>query len=477
MTSIANGEDGLSVRTKLNAALAVTDAVSFATRADFVSANTANPGIGLSDGQIAVAGGYEYRRLSASTAIADLAGWVPNDPVSFLHFPQTAPGLAAGVTEAANTTLHLQGDLGVSLPSDFSGTLLEYDEASALRWFHTRSDVGTAKRAFYAQHPAHASEAMATLSIDTDARGSTANGPSTADYALSLNIAKKGFATGGAVGGEINGLTINVRQDGPQGLPSSDPGSSDACGILINAQTVGTAGFVAASETVTTQIDPSTFATLRGVRTQAGAITSNASPSPLSYGFSVVSDAGSNNYAFYAGQTGSGSWQNLFFAQDKMRIDGGGNYFVTTSDWPSGAWQLSRAAGAAGALTLFNAGIGGIILTAGGLGEIKFATNSTVRWGVNSAGGFVPETGLSVNIGDPSKLILGVYARDLELGTGGVVRVNSTQVLTARRTGWTAPTGTATRSTFDTATVTTAQLAERVKGLIDDLTTHGLIGA
>ncbi|NBW14597.1 MAG: hypothetical protein EBR82_42020 [Caulobacteraceae bacterium] len=34
---------------------------------------------------------------------------------------------------------------------------------------------------------------------------------------------------------------------------------------------------------------------------------------------------------------------------------------------------------------------------------------------------------------------------------------------------WAAATGTATRTTFATSTVTTAQLAERVKALIDDL--------
>lgn len=51
------------------------------------------------------------------------------------------------------------------------------------------------------------------------------------------------------------------------------------------------------------------------------------------------------------------------------------------------------------------------------------------------------------------------------------------KIITARRTGWTAATGTATRSSFDTSTVTTAQLAERVKALLDDLITHGLIGA
>lgn len=53
------------------------------------------------------------------------------------------------------------------------------------------------------------------------------------------------------------------------------------------------------------------------------------------------------------------------------------------------------------------------------------------------------------------------------------------KVLAARKTGWATATGTATRTTFDTATVTTAQLAERVKALIDDLHAtagHGIIG-
>lgn len=43
-------------------------------------------------------------------------------------------------------------------------------------------------------------------------------------------------------------------------------------------------------------------------------------------------------------------------------------------------------------------------------------------------------------------------------------------------TGWAAATGTASRATFDTATVTTAQLAERLKALIDDLTAQRLLG-
>ena len=58
----------------------------------------------------------------------------------------------------------------------------------------------------------------------------------------------------------------------------------------------------------------------------------------------------------------------------------------------------------------------------------------------------------------------------------GYVQIGGNQVLQGRITGWGSPTGTATRTTFDTTTVTLPQLAERVKALIDDLKTHGVIG-
>lgn len=50
-------------------------------------------------------------------------------------------------------------------------------------------------------------------------------------------------------------------------------------------------------------------------------------------------------------------------------------------------------------------------------------------------------------------------------------------MIAAKPSGWGAPTGTATRTAFDTATVTLPELAERVKAVIDDLTTRGVIGA
>lgn len=58
--------------------------------------------------------------------------------------------------------------------------------------------------------------------------------------------------------------------------------------------------------------------------------------------------------------------------------------------------------------------------------------------------------------------------------TGGI-GLNGAAVA-AKSTGWGAPTGTTTKTTFDTATVTLSQLAERVKALLDYLTTRGDIG-
>jgi hypothetical protein len=59
----------------------------------------------------------------------------------------------------------------------------------------------------------------------------------------------------------------------------------------------------------------------------------------------------------------------------------------------------------------------------------------------------------------------------------GHYRVGGTKVVGARAGGWGAATGTAARGAYDTTSVTTAQLAERVKALIDDLIAHGLIGS
>lgn len=63
-----------------------------------------------------------------------------------------------------------------------------------------------------------------------------------------------------------------------------------------------------------------------------------------------------------------------------------------------------------------------------------------------------------------------------DLASGKVLSINAVQVVGPRATGWAAATGTATRTTFVTSTVTLEELAQRVKALLDDLIVHGLIG-
>lgn len=61
--------------------------------------------------------------------------------------------------------------------------------------------------------------------------------------------------------------------------------------------------------------------------------------------------------------------------------------------------------------------------------------------------------------------------------TGVEIKIQNQKVLNKRKSGWGSPTGTATRTAFVTSTVTTEQLAQRVKALIDDLKDHhGMLG-
>lgn len=88
----------------------------------------------------------------------------------------------------------------------------------------------------------------------------------------------------------------------------------------------------------------------------------------------------------------------------------------------------------------------------------------------SSAGAIAGNSALTFDVGAGDLFVSGVVNSNTH------IKVLGTQVLGPRRTGWGGPTGTATRTTFATSTVTLSQLAERVKALIDDLLTHGAIG-
>ncbi|HEY5723156.1 MAG TPA: hypothetical protein VIT45_12615 [Allosphingosinicella sp.] len=133
--------------------------------------------------------------------------------------------------------------------------------------------------------------------------------------------------------------------------------------------------------------------------------------------------------------------------------------------------------GFTGSLTATQSATGGHAFNSQGVALYANSSNSNSNIvGLRQAGANVVHLGHDSTEGFRISDSAGNLRHGMTLGATPAYRLNGLQVLTTRRTGWSIASGTATRSTFATSTVTTAQLAERVKALIDDLTAHGLIG-
>jgi hypothetical protein len=97
--------------------------------------------------------------------------------------------------------------------------------------------------------------------ITGSARGSGVNGPATAQTGMTINFAKDNWWTGGKVG-EVDGLNILVRQNGPH---------SDSSGILVNVQNQGH-GFLSATEFASSIVDPVKNVLTYGIDVQEGVL-------------------------------------------------------------------------------------------------------------------------------------------------------------------------------------------------------------
>jgi hypothetical protein len=106
--------------------------------------------------------------------------------------------------------------------------------------------------------------------------------------------------------------------------------------------------------------------------------------------------------------------------------------------------------------------------TSGGTKMGYIASGSTLQVSVEGA--------INIQMNPTSTVFKRFTSCDSAINTAAHFQVDNVQVVTNTQTGWAAPTGTADRTTFATGSVTLSELAERVKALIDDLTTHGLIG-
>lgn len=116
---------------------------------------------------------------------------------------------------------------------------------------------------------------------------------------------------------------------------------------------------------------------------------------------------------------------------------------------------------------------------------IAFGTNAamaalSISANDNGAWFFVTDAGLNYGWW---RVVGGVFAHEMLPTTIDVltaIKINGNQVIGARKTGWTLPTSTKTRSNADYSTLTLAQLAEVVAALVNDLHssgggTHGLL--
>src|SRR6202522_2941147 len=97
--------------------------------------------------------------------------------------------------------------------------------------------------------------------ITGTARGSGINGPATAQTGMTINFSKDNWWTGGKVG-EVDGLNILVRQNGPH---------SDSSGILVNIQNQGH-GFLSATEFASSIVDPIKNVLTYGIDVQEGVL-------------------------------------------------------------------------------------------------------------------------------------------------------------------------------------------------------------
>lgn len=136
----------------------------------------------------------------------------------------------------------------------------------------------------------------------------------------------------------------------------------------------------------------------------------------------------------------------------------------------------ATSSGGAYALTVKNSSATNLLLV---------ENNGTVQWPLGGTGGPVTLTGTDNSSGSYTLTVKNLAGSNTLLVTNdGSLRalvslvLNGSQVVGVRDTGWTAMTGSSNKATsYDTSTVTLAQLAGRVMALQASLTTHGLIGA
>ena len=355
----------------------------------------------------AVVGGTETRWVRDASGAALGGGWAPADmPLPQNYGGQTAASLAAAVADNPSRTVEVNFDPS-TIPTDYRGVLLEHTVKSRNRNFaQTAFSVNQSYRIMRAAAGEHPDRTESAFHTEMLAWGSTKNGPASATLGNSIYIAKRGYSGGSAVGGEIDGLEIFLRQDGPDGLPSAAAGSSDAAALMVNAQNIGTCGFVAVMDaSVSNVARTSGFPLDVSMQVQSGVIDANNAQGKVSFGHVAVMRAGAGRTAFHAGVTSTGTWENLFDSPNLRGTWGGELHFRSTANYTDYGGRIARPTGLNSQLSIENRGNLGIALRALDAGAITLATGGSNRWQLSAAGNWQPVTDLGTELGNAARRI------------------------------------------------------------------------
>jgi hypothetical protein len=228
--------------------------------------------------------------------------------------------LVALLLSAAAQTSSTRAQTGISLAQTAPG---QANSQETTNQFEARQQDGVAPAAENQKGPLivgpvhlHCiNKPCSAATITGTARGSGINGPATAQTGMTINFAKDNWWTGGKVG-EVDGLNILVRQNGPH---------SDSSGILVNVQNQGH-GFLSATEFASSIVDPIKNVLTYGIDVQEG-VLDHLNGDYI--GAVYTADVGALATGILIQNSQGASWQNAIqYAKDGnvlFAVDGLGN--------------------------------------------------------------------------------------------------------------------------------------------------------
>lgn len=260
------------------------------------------------------------------------------------------------------------------------------------------------------------------------------------------------FTNPNNVGGTVNALVLGQDQSAAFAGALSAAGDTTLSGALTVANLATfTSGIVAANAILTD-----------GTNNQVGNL--GAIPLTASNGIVIqgVRDTGALSTAF----------QPLLILQARGATDGA--HTISTAAQIRMETDTGYAAGSSiGRILLATTPSGSTTPTT----RIIVGSDGKIAFGSTAAGAglTIDNVGLTLTLLDATNIVAGTTT-GTKIGTGTTQKLgfwNATPVGVA--TGWGTPTNTFARTTFDTTTVTLAQLASRVGALISDLVSYGLL--